>query len=430
MVIKKMIFNKYLLPAKTETGDLLLYNTLTYRMIRINAVDLTEFTSILQSCQRDIYFGEIVENIKVLADAGIFYEDESKIKQLLQERKNELFANKDTFTIIMLPTEQCNFRCAYCYENHCDGVMNSSTIDSICKLADKMLEKYKILCLNWFGGEPLLVPDMMEKITEKIRKICKKHKKPFYASITTNGFLLTENMMSRLLKMNVLSYQITVDGDRETHNKQRFLKNGEGTYDVILNNLLRIRDSVKTSTVHFSIRVNIANTFDSETIKPLREMFQSDKRFSISIHPIFESGKCEGTEYDKYLEEFPMGDLNISLSDLQATTAICYAAKNNSIMIRCNGDMGRCTVNLDDKKNKFGNINKVDIDSFAIDDLTYCHCEQSESVCENCPVYPICFGRQCPARKSQICDGIIKKDQILIQMLANNAEIISLKREN
>ena len=46
---------------------------------------------------------------------------------------------------------------------------------------------------------------------------------------TTNGYLLTPNIIDQIFSVGLTNFQITVDGDEESHNKLRVLKNGNPT---------------------------------------------------------------------------------------------------------------------------------------------------------------------------------------------------------
>lgn len=69
-----------------------------------------------------------------------------------------------------------------------------------------------------------------------------KSKKPYYSSITTNGYLLTPNNIKTLIDCNVYSYTITIDGLQETHDKFRHLVGKQPTFNNnIINNLEYIK---------------------------------------------------------------------------------------------------------------------------------------------------------------------------------------------
>lgn len=112
----------------------------------------------------------------------------------------------------------------------------------------------------WFGGEPLLAMDVIENISKEVINICKKLKKLYNASITTNGFLLTPKNIEILLKNRVTNFTVTLDGLSECHDTLRVLKSGNPTHSVILKNLLYIKNNILKSNLRIFVRTNITKT--------------------------------------------------------------------------------------------------------------------------------------------------------------------------
>ena len=75
--------------------------------------------------------------------------------------------------LIIMPTEQCNFRCQYCYESFKFGKMSLEMQDAIINFVRKNIYKYTEVHLDWYGGEPLLAFDVIQYISENVLKICK-----------------------------------------------------------------------------------------------------------------------------------------------------------------------------------------------------------------------------------------------------------------
>jgi uncharacterized protein len=59
-------------------------------------------------------------------------------------------------------------------------------------------------------------------------------------NVITNGLLLTPEVVDRLLPFGLNVVKITLDGDRDTHNRMRPLRGGQGTFDRIVQNIRRI----------------------------------------------------------------------------------------------------------------------------------------------------------------------------------------------
>ena len=63
------------------------------------------------------------------------------------------------FMVTLMPTEGCNFRCPYCYEDHHAVSMTRDTLDRIEEYITAQAPRYKQVILAWFGGEPTLCKD-------------------------------------------------------------------------------------------------------------------------------------------------------------------------------------------------------------------------------------------------------------------------------
>ncbi len=189
-----------------------------------------------------------------------------------------------TLLLTILPTEDCNFRCQYCYEEHNKGKMTKETREGIKNFLRKKLHKYDMLQVNWFGGEPLEALDVISELSDFFLGICREQKKPYRASMTTNGYLLDLNTFLQLYRWHILDYQVTLDGKEESHNLTRPYKNGHGTYSTILENLKNIRDHVNTKNINITIRTNITKSVLqnlNEHINLLSDEFGRDKRFGV-----------------------------------------------------------------------------------------------------------------------------------------------------
>jgi uncharacterized protein len=103
-----------------------------------------------------------------------------------------------TLDLIILPTEQCNFRCKYCYETFEKGKMDTTVQEALVKYVRKNIQKFTALHVSWFGGEPLEALDVITYLSEEFIKICKAARKPYSAAMTTNGYNLTLDVYKKL----------------------------------------------------------------------------------------------------------------------------------------------------------------------------------------------------------------------------------------
>lgn len=281
--------------------------------------------------------------------------------------------------LILFPTENCNFRCTYCYEDFELGKMNSDVVDGIKALIKNRVPKLKHLKISWFGGEPLAAKDIIYDISTHIADLQKRYSHLIYtANMTTNGSLLNEVTFKKLSSLGVQFYQISLDGDEETHNQSRINAIGKGTFNSIWKNLLCIRNYIDMD-IHVMIRIH----FSPENylkiiplIKKINDELADDPRFSVYFKPIERLGGASDEKIQVFANESEKYDvISLLRRHLKKATMIstlssesdyvCYASRANSLAIRSNGDIAKCTVALSDERNRIGHLNKdgtVEID--------------------------------------------------------------------
>jgi uncharacterized protein len=110
--------------------------------------------------------------------------------------------------------------------------------------------------LTFFGGEPLLNMPVLYYMAERLHAACEARGVQPVLNIITNGLLLTREMVERLNPLGLNGIKITLDGDREAHNRSRPLRGGQGTFDRIVANTRAIADLTQ---------VAIGGNFDMET---------------------------------------------------------------------------------------------------------------------------------------------------------------------
>lgn len=166
--------------------------------------------------------------IDALVSMGAVYQDENELEQFAGQCKQQLWeAAQKQLLITILPTEKCNFRCWYCYEDFKHGKMSDDIQQCSVRFIEQQIKDIQpaSLQVNWFGGEPLLACDVIENISTQLLNVCRQNSIAYHAQITTNGYLLTPECVQRLFNLGVNTYQITLDGSR--HDKNGVLSNGE-----------------------------------------------------------------------------------------------------------------------------------------------------------------------------------------------------------
>ncbi len=299
--------------------------------------------------------------VTVLQEANAIDTDRFRRARLISDKLLEL---------IILPTEQCNFRCIYCYEDFSIGRMQPETIAGIKALLDKRCPNLSYLNLSWFGGEPLVAKNIVLDISEYALSLALKYPHLHYSgSMTTNGYLLDLNTASVLANVGVTEYQISLDGPREIHDQSRIRADGKSTFERIWNNLLAIRDS--SLPIYITLRLHFtAETFQliDPLLEDIKREFLPDSRFSA----FFKSIEHLGSPNDSAIKIFSETEKEEAIKNLEAKLFgenlqspenvnvpddyVCYASRPNSLVIRANGSVGKCTVALSDERNNIGTL--------------------------------------------------------------------------
>lgn len=290
----------------------------------------------------------------------------SEYHDSFQEELVASFLN-DRLHLILLPTERCNFRCTYCYEDFSIGRMSEATIQGVKRLIDRRLDGLHDLIISWFGGEPMLARVVVEEISEYIvHAVANRPNLHYGASMTTNGYLLDIPAVERLTGLGISEFQISLDGPEPIHDRTRVRANGKGSFRQIWGNLLAIRD--ETAPVNIILRVHLTpNNLPviPEFLVQIRKTFLWDRRFKVLLKPV----EHLGGPNDATMEIIPDDARPGILSELEAIVRegtdtdgvypapnICYAARANSLMVRADGRVGKCTVALSNPGNTIGRL--------------------------------------------------------------------------
>lgn len=301
--------------------------------------------------------------------------------------------------LILFPTEKCNFRCTYCYEDFEIGKMSKQTQEAVKNLISRRAPHLKKLSFSWFGGEPLLAKDVVFNIAKHAYEVCKAHDIHFSGGLTTNAYLLDRETAEQLIEYRQDFYQITLDGHGDMHDVLRRRADGKGTFNQIWENLVALKQIPKRFECLLRIHVRRDNIDNLEFLmKEIAKEFQYDSRYRLDFQHLRDMGGEGGTtvvepltlpelrEVENHLRSvlranlpghpslpFHEGQNSLEDSTIRANAGagesassqraadmvagenyICYASKPNSLAIRANGRIGKCTVALSDDRNDLG----------------------------------------------------------------------------
>ena len=270
--------------------------------------------------------------------------------------------------LILMPTEACNFRCTYCYEEFAHGRMRPDVVSGVKELLVRRAPDLHDLGLSWFGGEPLLAVDIVEDIMKHAQSLARRHSHlQVESDMTTNAFTLTPTVFERLLSLGVRKYQITFDGPRRTHDQTRLRINGGPSFDRLWSNLLAMRQVEGRFEILVRLHVQHSNHSSlQEFLDDYAREFGDDPRFTVFFRLL---GRFGG-QNDASLPVMDEREGELAIAGLRAGArakglpthapegSMCYAAFGNSFLVRADGRINKCTLALEHPNNQVGRIHE------------------------------------------------------------------------
>jgi uncharacterized protein len=162
-------------------------------------------------------------------------------------------------SVTFIVTEDCQLRCGYCYivgKNKLKKMpfaVAKTAVDYI--LRNRTLFWENSVIWDFIGGEPLLEIDLIDRISDYIKRQMYELDHPWFSSyrfsFSTNGLLYGSAKVQRFIRKNArhLSISISIDGTRQKHDAQRVFPDGSGSYEAVMKNVpLWLRQFPNAST--------------------------------------------------------------------------------------------------------------------------------------------------------------------------------------
>jgi uncharacterized protein len=197
--------------------------------------------------------------------------------------------------------QKCNFGCTYCYQGGAQSTHDGSKItkagDSGQIKTDEIQAFLKSQCqqrgvtqlfFTAYGGEPLLNKQALLEIVSAMQVYCRKQGIRWAFDMVSNGSLLNRKTVLELKRYGFVKVQVTIDGNKETHNATRIWQNPKGlsigTYDIIMRNLERWAGLIRTDVLCVVSKSNISAAHD--LIDTLADRGLAKKQVRMMFAPI------------------------------------------------------------------------------------------------------------------------------------------------
>jgi uncharacterized protein len=196
--------------------------------------------------------------------------------------------------ILLMVTQTCNLACAYCYAS--GGSYGSETKFMSTQIAQAAIDLllYRApsrnrVAVTFFGGEPLLNFSLIKSVVSYCEARSATTGKHFNYSMTTNGTILTEDMLS-FLRDKKFGLMVSFDGMVYQDRHRRFA-NGRGSQAVVTRNLERLR----AAGVPVQMRATVVR--DTANRKSIEDLVQIGKKYGcarVVTSPVDLSKLAEG----------------------------------------------------------------------------------------------------------------------------------------
>ncbi len=280
-----------------DTGEVFLMNTLSDAQLLVST-DVSELLARIGRGDTGVNPDER-ETIDTLVENGFLVESRAKERESLDQYFVNMREDAEQMKVTVLTTLQCNFACDYCFQgDHGDynkfaAKMSLDTARQVALWIERRLDEVRPakFHLTLFGGEPLLNLPVGYYLAERVHALCAERGIPQSLSVITNGLLLTPEVVDRLLQYGLSGVKITLDGDRDTHNRMRPLRGRQGTFDRIIENVRRVAPKVD---------ITIGGNFDETSwdsypalLRFLKEQEFADRIVKINFKPIIRAPEPE-----------------------------------------------------------------------------------------------------------------------------------------
>lgn len=201
--------------------------------------------------------------------------------------------------IFIRTTESCNLKCVQCDYHKNTNIFKEGnlTLDEKIKLLNEIKKWNKDIRISLTGGEPFVRRDIFYALAEECKKIGLK------ASVTTNGTLIKEDELEKILDLDLEFILISIDSSEEdVHNNIRGDKNAFKLTTEFSRNIIKLRNQKKSNTKIYVSSLLGKNNLSKipETVEFFKEI-GFDGIFFQAIQPNF---SCEYQE--NWIEGSPL----------------------------------------------------------------------------------------------------------------------------
>jgi uncharacterized protein len=375
-----------------------LYNTLSTSIIYLDDKTLDNILNNNISNIND-------ETVKLLLDNGLIADYDENETDHYRYFYDKTRYDKSTLNITFIPTYACNLSCIYCIQGNkkltATAAKQKINLNPLIAFVHHKLDTEHIAEMNilLYGGEPLLQYETCCSFSEHIARLASDYSIPSKFLLVTNGTLINEPVIQKLIKPHDMRIQLTIDGNSIEHDQRRVFHTGAGSYDIIIRNLDLLIEKGLTDNV--TIRINI----DKDNVSQGFEIIDRMKRKSIKdvyfgLLTSLKTKSCTSyfsmdeysSSYDPLLTSYLLSKGYVT-GNKMGKTAPCSMNSENCFLIDFNLDVYKCDLFIGNKKLRVGYIDELG--SLILLPNYYKQMNRSPfylKKCKECILLPACAG--------------------------------------
>ncbi len=354
---------------------------------------------------------ELQKKLKQLEESFII--KTNKNYAIIEKINNQRNVIENISCLTLMVCQKCNLRCSYCYG---DGGEYSDSGEMTFEIASKAIDHLfnvspsKNLSIIFFGGEPLLKFQLIQEVVKYADEKANNCDKNVRYSITTNATLVNSEI-AEFLAHNQFNVTVSIDGNEESNNKNRYYANGSGGFLQTINGIKLFSEQ----GVHISARATVCNNNCNNILENLKSLLKENfcyihfapaaNMMNLESYNIFMKQMNKIADY--YFECIAGKRYNIAvkirnINDIVKRIHVggirnshCGAG-NNMLAVDIHGELYPCHRFVSNKETQIGTLNQG-INEEKTGKLKF---SLSESQCKDCWAVVLCGGG-CPYENYQ-----------------------------
>ena len=405
-LIHRMKVNEHLAVLDVNSGAVHLIDKPVYDVLGVfDGKNDEQVVKELQGQYSEKKLREILAEMHGLIQEGLLFSPDFEVPKTFSE-------TPILKSLCLHIAHDCNLRCKYCFAGTGDfggkrALMSKETAAKAIDFAIEGSRQRHNLEIDLFGGEPLVNFPVVKYVVEYARKREQETHKNIKLTLTTNGTLLTDDIIKFLNEQRVMLV-LSLDGSKATHDTMRPFPNGSGSYDAAVRGFKKVIASrhgknyyLRGTYTHFQPyfaqdtldMLKVGREISMEPVVGTDEPYVLQEKDLPLLYKEYDKLAADYLEYRHRGEPFDFFHFNVALDNgpcVAKRLAGCGAG-HEYFAITPEGDIYPCHQFVGRKKYKIGTLDTGIERPDLVQKFRHCHVLSKEK-CRNCWARFFCSG--------------------------------------